>query len=83
MREIVIASAVRTGVGSFGGTLKNVSAVDLGATVIKEALNRAGLAPTEVDELLWVAYFKLAQVKVWHVKLLLRLDYQLKHLHGL
>ncbi|WP_430882904.1 acetyl-CoA C-acetyltransferase [Fusibacter sp. JL216-2] len=50
MREIVIASAVRTGVGSFGGTLKNVSAVDLGATVIKEALNRAGLAPTEVDE---------------------------------
>lgn len=50
MREIVIASAVRTGVGSFGGSLKNVSAVDLGATVIKEALNKAGLAPSEVDE---------------------------------
>ncbi len=50
MREIVIASAVRTAVGSFGGSLKNVSSVDLGATVIKEALNKAGVEAKDVDE---------------------------------
>ncbi len=50
MREIVIAAAVRTGVGSFAGSLKDVSAVDLGATVIKEALGKAGVAPEHVDE---------------------------------
>ncbi len=50
MREVVIASAVRTAVGNFGGSLKNVSAVDLGALVIKEAINRAGINPENVDE---------------------------------
>ncbi len=50
MKEIVIASAVRTAIGSFGGSLKDVSAVDLGATVIKEALSKAGIASDMVDE---------------------------------
>ena len=50
MIEVVIASAVRTAIGSFGGTLKGVSAVDLGATVIKEAVNRAGIKPEAVEE---------------------------------
>ena len=50
MKEIVIASAVRTAVGSFGGSLKGVSAVDLGATVIKEAVKRAGVKPEDVQE---------------------------------
>ena len=50
MKEVVIASAVRTAIGSFGGTLKGVSAVDLGATVIKEAINRAGIKPEVVEE---------------------------------
>jgi acetyl-CoA C-acetyltransferase len=50
--EIVIASAVRTPIGSFLGSLKNVSAIQLGATVIKEALNRAGVNPNEVDEVI-------------------------------
>ena len=53
MKEIVIASAVRTALGSFGGSLKNVSPVDLGATVIKEALNRANLDAEKVDEVLF------------------------------
>jgi len=53
MKEIVIASAVRTAVGSFGGSLKNVSPVDLGATVIKEALQRANLDAEKVDEVLF------------------------------
>ena len=50
MREVVIASAVRTPVGSFGGSLKGVSAVDLGALVIKEAVKRAGIKPEAVEE---------------------------------
>ncbi len=52
MREVVIASAVRTPVGSFGGALKDVSAADLGALVIKEAVNRAGIKGELVDEVL-------------------------------
>lgn len=52
MREVVIASAVRTALGSFGGSLKNVTAVELGSTVIKEALNRAGVKPELVDEVI-------------------------------
>ena len=43
MREVVIASAVRTAIGSFGGALKDVSAADLGAIVIKEAVSKAGI----------------------------------------
>jgi acetyl-CoA C-acetyltransferase len=45
MRNVVIVSGARTAVGSFGGSLKDVRAVDLGALVIKEALRRAGLRP--------------------------------------
>ncbi|MGL5633683.1 MAG: acetyl-CoA C-acetyltransferase [Sarcina sp.] len=52
MREVVIVSAVRTALGTFGGTLKDISAADLGAIVIKEAINRAGVAGELVDEVL-------------------------------
>ena len=45
MRNVVIVSGARTAVGSFGGGLKDVRAVDLGALVIREALRRAGLRP--------------------------------------
>ena len=41
MKKIVIASACRTAIGKFGGTLANVPAAELGSIVIKEALNRA------------------------------------------
>lgn len=50
MKEVVIVSAVRTPVGSFGGVFKNVSAVDLGVTAVKEAIRQAGISPEEVDE---------------------------------
>ena len=50
MREVVIASAVRTPIGSFGGTLKNITARQLGAICIKEAINRAGIDPASIDE---------------------------------
>lgn len=50
MREVVIASAARTAIGSFGGTLKTIPAVELGAIVVKEAINRAGIKPEQVEE---------------------------------
>ena len=50
MRNAVIVSAVRTPVGSFGGSLKDISAAQLGAIVIKEAVKRAGIQPSDVDE---------------------------------
>ncbi|WP_195262764.1 acetyl-CoA C-acetyltransferase [Clostridium sp. 1001275B_160808_H3] len=50
MREVVIASAVRTAIGSFGGALKDVSAVDLGSLVIKEAVAKAGIKGELVEE---------------------------------
>ena len=52
MREVAIVSPVRTAVGSFGGTLKSVSAADLGSLVIKEVLDRTGLDPTKVDDVI-------------------------------
>ena len=45
MKKIVIASACRTAIGKFGGTLSNVPAAELGSIVIKEAINRAGIQP--------------------------------------
>ena len=53
MKEIVIASACRTAIGSFGGSLKNVPAAELGAVVVKEAVNRAGIKPEQVDEVIF------------------------------
>ena len=52
MREVVIASAVRTAIGKFGGSLTPLSAPQMGAVVIKEALNRAALKPELVDEVI-------------------------------
>ena len=49
MKKIVIASACRTAIGKFGGTLKDVPAAELGSVVIKEAIARAGIAPEQVD----------------------------------
>jgi acetyl-CoA C-acetyltransferase len=53
MREVVIVSAVRTAVGSFGGCFKNVSAVELGPAVVKEAISRANIQPDMVDEVIF------------------------------
>jgi len=50
MRDVVIASAVRTPVGSFQGMFSDVSAAELARIAIVEALNRAGLKPEQVDE---------------------------------
>ena len=50
MKEVVIVSAVRTPMGSFGGSLSTVSATQLGATAIKGALEKINLDPNEIEE---------------------------------
>jgi acetyl-CoA C-acetyltransferase len=52
MKEVVVVSAARTAVGTFGGSLREVPAVDLGSIVIQAALERAGIAPEDPDEVL-------------------------------
>ncbi|MBP1040723.1 acetyl-CoA C-acetyltransferase [Vagococcus sp. BWB3-3] len=51
-KEIVIVEALRTAVGSFGGVFKNVSAVDLGKTVLKEIVSRTKIDPEAIDEVI-------------------------------
>src|ERR687896_2388591 len=48
--DVYILSAARTPIGKFGGGLSTVSATDLGATAIRAAVERAGIAPESVDE---------------------------------
>ncbi|MBI9055222.1 MAG: acetyl-CoA C-acetyltransferase [Bacteroidales bacterium] len=50
MKEVVIVSAVRTAIGNFGGGLSKFSAVDLGVIAAKEAIKRAGISPSEINE---------------------------------
>lgn len=52
MREVVIVSAARTPIGSFGGALKDLTAVQLGAVAAKEAIKRAGIDPAIIDEVI-------------------------------
>ena len=49
-KKVVLAGACRTAIGTMGGTLSTTPAAELGAIVIKEALNRAGVAPEAVDQ---------------------------------
>lgn len=51
-REIVLCAPVRTAIGTFNGSLKNVPAVDLGAAALRAAIERAGIAPQHVDAVL-------------------------------
>ena len=61
MKEVYVVNCCRTAVGSFGGSLKDVPATDLGATVVKEVLNRAGVKPEQVDELMFGCILTAAQ----------------------
>ena len=53
MKEVYVVNCCRTAVGSFGGSLKDVPAPEMGAIVIKEALKRANVAPENVDEVMF------------------------------
>ena len=61
MKEVVIVSGVRLPVGSFGGSLKTVSTIDMGAMVVKEAVNRAKIDPKIVDEVIIGEVGQIAQ----------------------
>ena len=61
MRDVYVVNCCRTAVGSFGGSLKDTPAADLGAVVVKEALNRAGVKPEQVDELMFGCVLTAAQ----------------------
>ena len=61
MRDIYVVNCCRTAVGSFGGSLKDTPAADLGAIVVKEALNRAGMKAEQVDELMFGSILTAAQ----------------------
>lgn len=52
MKDVVIVSGCRLPVGSYGGSLKNISAIDMGAMVVREAVKRAGIDPAAVDEVI-------------------------------
>lgn len=52
LKDVVIVSGARTPVGSFGGSLRTVSAIDMGALVVAEAVKRAGITPDDVDEVI-------------------------------
>ena len=52
MKEVVIVSGARTPVGAFGGALKTIPVVDLGALVLKETLKKAGLKPGATEKLI-------------------------------
>ena len=53
MKEVYVVNCCRTAIGSFGGSLKDTPAAEMGATVIKEALSRAGVKPEQVDEVMF------------------------------
>ena len=55
MKDLYVVNCCRTAIGSFGGSLKNTPAAEMGAVVVKEALKRANVAPENVDELMFGA----------------------------
>jgi len=61
MKEVVIIDAVRTPVGSFGGCLSGIPAVELGTIVVRELIKRTGINPAQVEELIFGCVLQAAQ----------------------
>ena len=61
MKDLYVVNCCRTAIGSFGGSLKNTPAADMGAIVVKEALKRANIAPENVDEVMFGCILTAAQ----------------------
>ena len=61
MRDIYLVNCCRTAIGSFGGSLKDVPAAKLGEIVAKEAIARAGIAPENIDEVMFGCVLTAAQ----------------------
>lgn len=68
MENVVIVSAVRTPIGSFNGALSSVSAVDLGAIVIQEAIKRANIESALVNEVIMGNVLQAGLGKIQPVK---------------
>ena len=79
--DVVVVSGARTAIGSFGGSLKDVPAVQLGSLVIKETLKRVGLRPKTSRKLLdvgpekcrsmklsWVVFFRVDRARMLPVR---------------
>ena len=64
MDRVVILSAVRTAIGRFGGTLKDVGDTELGALVIGEAVKRAGIEPSDVDETIMAHGYRTGELPI-------------------
>ena len=64
MEKVVIVSAARTAIGRFGGTLKDVSDSDLGALIIGEAIKRAGVDPSEIDETIMAHGYRTGELPI-------------------
>jgi acetyl-CoA C-acetyltransferase len=58
MTKVVIVSAVRTAIGTFGGAFKDLRAPDLGYPVMREVIDRAGIAPNLIDDVIWDVVIK-------------------------
>ena len=58
MTDILIVNGARTAMGGFQGSLASVTAPELGAVTIKEAIARAGLQPEDIEEVIWVVSFR-------------------------
>ena len=61
MKDLYVVNCCRTAIGSFGGSLKNTPAAEMGAVVVKEALKRANIAPKNVDEVMFGCILTAAQ----------------------
>ena len=72
MKEAVIVSTVRTPLGAFNGSLCNIGATDLGAVVIKEAVQRAGINKENVDEIIMGLSFPAVLARILQNRLQLR-----------
>ena len=63
MTDIFISSAVRTAIGSFGGSLSSVPLIELATHVGKEAINRAGITPDKIQQTVFVEFY-LANLEI-------------------
>ena len=61
MKDLYVVNCCRTAIGSFGGSLKNTPAAEMGAVVVKEALKRANISPENVDEVMFGCILTAAQ----------------------
>ena len=64
MQDVVLVSGVRTAIGGFGGSLKDVSDSDLGSLVIGEAIRRSGVQPYEIDEVIMAHGYRTGELPI-------------------